>query len=125
LPKLQARQYDPAKASLHTWLYVCLERHYIQIYLEAKPQQFRKSLAPYFDEQHRSTFDPLAPLIEAEEKAIRRSRFRKGYAKRPRFAKVYDMYLDGYAYQEIADSCGMAMGTVKSNIHRFKMAVGV
>lgn len=118
------RSYDPSR-KLSSWLFKIahnttidhLRRHALEtVPLEAPPDQEegRGGLAAVLADG--SIEDPAAA---AERRDMARSLERAIARLRPEYREsVVLFYLEGASYQEICETTGLPLGTVKTNLHR-------
>lgn len=96
---------------LMTWLYVIMKNIYINQYRREK----RKS-AIYDEYVHTDYFDSVA-INQTENKMIQDDINKAIECLSQENADIFRLYLEGYKYQEIAETYGLPDGTVKSRIH--------
>lgn len=96
---------------LMTWLYVIMKNIYINQYRREK----RRNVI-YDDYVHTDYFDSVA-INQTENKMIQDDINKAFECLSQENADIFRLYLDGYKYQEIAETYNLPEGTIKSRIH--------
>lgn len=114
---LKVMQYSSkysANTNLKAWVYTIMKNTYINAYRrKMRAQTFLDDSADSFY-LNNSVSDPCDAadlhyfVTEINEKILEKNEDQR---------KPFEMYLDGYKYQEIADVMNLSMGTVKSRIY--------
>lgn len=96
---------------LMTWLYVIMKNIYINQYRREK----RRTVI-YDDYVHTDYFNSVT-INQTENKMIQDDINKAFECLSKENADIFQLYLDGYKYQEIAETYNLPEGTVKSRIH--------
>jgi RNA polymerase sigma factor (sigma-70 family) len=120
LQRFQRKMFDPTKASLYTWLHLCLKNFYLCEYIQHKrPHQARyRSEMPEYPLCVGETPEDI--LLLKERNATVWNMLAKVYALRPQYKPVMDGYMAQLSLKEIAAKTGVEEGNVKVIIHRAK-----
>jgi len=106
--------------SVRSWL----SRITVNAAMDLQRRKKRKPAQPYPEFEDESWQPPAGPEADPEHAALRDERTRVLNAIAPDQRAAIVLYdVEGYDYAEIADITGVSLGTVKSRIHRGRLAL--
>lgn len=109
LKALRYKDHFADGTNFRGWLYTIMRSIFINAYKRRKLQRTILTNNPFLG--NRNSSDDVSSVIN--EKDINRTMTSLAYD----FQKPFQMYIDGYHYEEIASAMSIPLGTVKSRIY--------
>jgi RNA polymerase sigma-70 factor (ECF subfamily) len=110
---MQSSEYYKEDSNFKAWMYTIMKNTFINDY--RKKQRLKTVVEQNEDLYHLNDF-VSTPSDTADMKFYVKDINERILSKKEDQRKPFEMFLDGYKYQEIANAMGISIGTVKSRI---------